>query len=80
MEYSNGMTTSKVTSATELQQFQKLAHLMKKTPGQNKNPKYESLLDDLSTNTSKEAQDVRDIMGRMVGAELQDVKKLEQGS
>ena len=74
------MTTSKVTPGTELQQFQKLAHFMKKTPGQNKNPKYDRLLDDLSTDTSKEAQGVRDIMWRMVGAELQDVKKLEQDS
>lgn len=74
------MTTSKVTLNNELKQFQKLTNLMKKTPDWDKSPKCAGFIENLSTDTSKEAQDVRDIMWRMVGVELENIKKLKQDS
>ena len=54
----------------ELQHFQKLVGLMRKTPTWNDDPDKTKILDDLCVNTSKEAQEVRDIMWRMIKAEL----------
>jgi hypothetical protein len=69
------MTTKAATSGREIQAFQKLVKLMKKTPGWGENSLHTKTMEDLCTNTSKEAKDVRDIMWRMVGAELKATKK-----
>jgi hypothetical protein len=54
----------------ELKHFQKLVGLMRKTPTWNDDPDKTKIMDDLCVNTSKEAQDMRDIMWRMVEAEM----------
>jgi hypothetical protein len=74
------MATRMTTSNDELRHFQKLIGLLKKTPAWNKHSEHTKVTNDLCTNTSKEAQDVRDIMWRMVGAELHAAKKLKQDS
>ena len=71
------MSTGTTSSDNELQQFQELINLMKKTKGWGKDPKYTTLIEGLGKDASKEAQDVRDIMWRMIGAELR-YKKLKK--
>ena len=69
---------TKVVPDQGLRQFQKLVGLMKKLPDWDKHSKYNKIIEDLSTNTSKEAQDVRDIMWRMLRAEHKAIKDKKQ--
>ena len=73
------MNIGTTSSDNELQRFQKLIKLMKKTEGWGKDPKYTALIESLGKDASKETQDMRDIMWRMIGAELR-YNKLKQNS
>lgn len=71
------MTKSTNTPSGELQHFKELVSLIKKTPDWDEHPEFSRIMENLCTNTSKEAHDMREIMFRMVGAKLR-AKELQQ--
>ncbi|MBL8121315.1 hypothetical protein JNM87_01010 [Candidatus Saccharibacteria bacterium] len=68
------MTADAKNMDDELRRFSKVVRLVREMPDQDEDPKYAAIMDNLCTDTSQEAQDVRDIFWRMLDAEHRTAK------